>query len=59
MEATCAFPRSDLKKVDEIKTVRLALASGEPILTDAERSAIFAIAEALNLKESTKSRSSF
>jgi hypothetical protein len=49
METTRAILRSDQKKMDEIKRVWLALASGEPILTDVEKSAIFASAEVLDM----------
>jgi hypothetical protein len=49
MKATCGIPRSDQKKMDEIKRVRLALASGESLLIDAERSAILVNAEALDM----------
>jgi hypothetical protein len=59
MEATCTIPMSDQKKVDEIKTVRLALASGEPILTDAERSTIFASQETLDLNGGRRARMTY
>jgi hypothetical protein len=49
MEGTRAFPRSDQKRVDDIKRMRLALVSGESILTYIERNAIFASAEALEI----------
>jgi hypothetical protein len=50
MKATPVIPRLDQKKVDEIKKVRLALASGKSVLTDAERSAILASVEAMDVK---------
>jgi hypothetical protein len=49
MEATCAILRLDKKRVDDVKRVRLALASGEFALTDVEKNAILASAEALKI----------
>jgi hypothetical protein len=40
----------DQKRVDDIKRVRLVLASGVSILTDIERNAIFASAETLDIR---------
>jgi hypothetical protein len=49
MEATCVIPRSDKKRLDDIKRVQLALVSGKSVLTEEEKSAIFASAEALDV----------
>jgi hypothetical protein len=39
MEATCSIQTSDQKRVDKVKRIRSVLASGESVLTDAERNA--------------------
>jgi hypothetical protein len=49
MEAAHTVQRSDQKRVDEVKRIRSALASGESLLTNAERSIILSCAQTLEM----------
>ncbi len=49
MEATCTIQKSDQKRVDKVKRILSALASGESVLTDAKRNAIFSCAQVLEV----------
>jgi hypothetical protein len=49
MEATFTIQRSDQKRVDEVKRIRSALASGVSVLTNAERNTILSCAQAVEV----------
>jgi hypothetical protein len=51
MEAAHTIQRSNQKRIDEVKRIRSVLASGESLLTDAERNVILSCAQVLEMDE--------
>jgi hypothetical protein len=51
MEAAHTIQRSNQKRIDEVKRIRNALASGESLLTDAERNIILSCAKVQEMDE--------